>query len=39
LPHTEALAKEIFSLPMYPSLSPALQDKVIGALHTVLAAA
>jgi aminotransferase EvaB len=38
LPHTEALAKEIFSLPMYPSLTPALQDKVIGALHTVLAA-
>ncbi|QKW08011.1 DegT/DnrJ/EryC1/StrS family aminotransferase [Streptomyces sp. NA04227] len=38
LPHTEALAKEIFSLPMYPSLPESLQDKVIGALRTVLAA-
>ncbi|AZK96229.1 MULTISPECIES: DegT/DnrJ/EryC1/StrS family aminotransferase [Streptomyces] len=38
LPVTEAVADEIFSLPMYPSLDPAVQDKVIGALHDVLAA-
>ncbi|MFG2231662.1 DegT/DnrJ/EryC1/StrS family aminotransferase [Streptomyces sp. NPDC048723] len=38
LPVTEALAERIFSLPMYPSLSPALQDKVIGALREVLRA-
>ncbi|MEI5527685.1 DegT/DnrJ/EryC1/StrS family aminotransferase [Streptomyces brasiliscabiei] len=36
LPVTEALAGEIFSLPMYPSLSPDLQDKVIHALREVL---
>ncbi|MEE1943107.1 DegT/DnrJ/EryC1/StrS family aminotransferase [Streptomyces sp. TRM 70361] len=36
LPVTEALADEIFSLPMYPSLSEEQQDKVIAALHEVL---
>lgn len=36
LPVTEALAGEIFSLPMYPSLSPDLQDKVIHAVREVL---
>ncbi|MCO1574622.1 DegT/DnrJ/EryC1/StrS family aminotransferase [Crossiella sp. SN42] len=37
LPVTEALAEEIFSLPMYPSLARNEQDRVIDALHTVLA--
>ncbi|MTE21817.1 aminotransferase class V-fold PLP-dependent enzyme [Streptomyces sp. TRM43335] len=37
LPVTEALAREIFSLPMYPSLSPDVQDEVVSALRTVLA--
>jgi aminotransferase EvaB len=37
LPVTEAMAEEIFSLPMYPSLPPATQDKVIAALRRVLA--
>jgi aminotransferase EvaB len=37
LPVTEALADEIFSLPMYPSLSSADQDKVIDALLSTLA--
>jgi aminotransferase EvaB len=37
LPVTEALAHEIFSLPMYPSLSEDLQDKVIHAIRQVLA--
>ncbi|MEZ3182550.1 DegT/DnrJ/EryC1/StrS family aminotransferase [Streptomyces pimonensis] len=37
LPVTEALAREIFSLPMYPSLPKDTQDKVISALHEVLA--
>ncbi len=36
LPVTEALADEIFSLPMYPSLAPADQDRVIEALREVL---
>ncbi|MDI9884722.1 DegT/DnrJ/EryC1/StrS family aminotransferase [Streptomyces sp. HNM0645] len=36
LPVTEALAGEIFSLPMYPSLAPDLQDKVIHAVREVL---
>ncbi|UED87204.1 DegT/DnrJ/EryC1/StrS family aminotransferase [Streptomyces profundus] len=36
LPVTERLAKEIFSLPMYPSLPTDTQDKVIGALRDVL---
>ncbi|GLZ36488.1 DegT/DnrJ/EryC1/StrS family aminotransferase [Actinokineospora sp. NBRC 105648] len=36
LPVTEALADEIFSLPMYSSLSEDLQDKVISALREVL---
>lgn len=36
LPVTERLAGEIFSLPMYPSLAPELQDKVIDALRDVL---
>ncbi|OUD04928.1 DegT/DnrJ/EryC1/StrS family aminotransferase [Streptomyces swartbergensis] len=38
LPVTERVADEIFSLPMYPSLAPGVQDKVIGALRDVLAA-
>ncbi|WP_116041258.1 DegT/DnrJ/EryC1/StrS family aminotransferase [Amycolatopsis palatopharyngis] len=36
LPVTESLAGQIFSLPMYPSLSEARQDKVINALREVL---
>ncbi|MDT9693693.1 DegT/DnrJ/EryC1/StrS family aminotransferase [Streptomyces sp. P9(2023)] len=38
LPVTERLAGEIFSLPMYPSLSESEQDRVISALREVLAA-
>ncbi|QGV77494.1 DegT/DnrJ/EryC1/StrS family aminotransferase [Streptomyces ficellus] len=38
LPVTERLAGEIFSLPMYPSLPPETQDRVIGALREVLTA-
>ncbi|MGH3939499.1 MAG: DegT/DnrJ/EryC1/StrS family aminotransferase [Pseudonocardiaceae bacterium] len=38
LPITERLAREIFSLPMYASLAPDIQDKVISALREVLAA-
>lgn len=37
LPVTEALAKEIFSLPMYPSLPADTQDRVIAAVREVLA--
>jgi len=37
LPVTERLAGEIFSLPMYPSLTVAEQDRVIGALRETLA--
>ncbi len=37
LPHTEAAAKEIFSLPMYPALTDAEQDQVCAALHEILA--
>ncbi|MFE8911818.1 DegT/DnrJ/EryC1/StrS family aminotransferase [Streptomyces globisporus] len=37
LPVTERLAREIFSLPMYPSLPEAVQDRVIAALREVLA--
>lgn len=37
LPVTESLAGQIFSLPMYPSLPPRTQDRVIGALREVLA--
>ncbi len=36
LPHTESAAKEIFSLPMYPELSYADQDKVCTALGEIL---
>ncbi len=36
LPVTERLAREIFSLPMYPSLRRDDQDKVISALREVL---
>ncbi|MBX7547940.1 DegT/DnrJ/EryC1/StrS family aminotransferase [Streptomyces sp. NPDC048665] len=36
LPVTEALAGEIFSLPMYPALPQDLQDKVVHALREVL---
>jgi aminotransferase EvaB len=38
LPVTEALADQIFSLPMYPSLPVDVQDRVIDALRDVLAA-
>nr|WP_206442502.1 DegT/DnrJ/EryC1/StrS family aminotransferase [Streptomyces boncukensis] len=37
LPVTEKLADEIFSLPMYPSLTESRQDEVAAALRTVLA--
>ncbi|MEU4711962.1 DegT/DnrJ/EryC1/StrS family aminotransferase [Nocardia salmonicida] len=37
LPVTEALAEQIFSLPMYPSLPLDVQEKVIHALREVLA--
>lgn len=36
LPHTEAAAKEIFSLPMYPSLTFEEQDYVIDTLKNIL---
>ena len=36
LPVTERLANEIFSLPMYPSLTAGVQDKVIDALRDAL---
>ncbi|MFI1809232.1 DegT/DnrJ/EryC1/StrS family aminotransferase [Streptomyces sp. NPDC020422] len=36
LPVTERLAGEIFSLPMYPSLAPDVQDRVVEALREVL---
>ena len=36
LPHTEAAAKEIFSLPMYPSLTEDAQLKTVAALRTTL---
>lgn len=36
LPHTERAADQIFSLPMYPSLAPADQDRVISELRRVL---
>ena len=38
LPETEQAAKEIFSLPMYPSLTDAEQDRVCDALHEILQA-
>ncbi|MFW5418963.1 DegT/DnrJ/EryC1/StrS family aminotransferase [Nocardiopsis sp. CNT-189] len=36
LPVTESLARRIFSLPMYPSLPEAVQDRVIASLREVL---
>ena len=36
LPVTERLARGIFSLPMYPSLAPEAQDRVVEALREVL---
>ncbi|GIH96806.1 DegT/DnrJ/EryC1/StrS family aminotransferase [Planobispora siamensis] len=36
LPVTEAAAREIFSLPMYPSLPAGLQEKIIVALRDLL---
>lgn len=36
LPLTEAAAKEVFSLPMYPALRDAEQDTVCTALHEIL---
>lgn len=38
LPHTEVAAQEIFSLPMYPSLTDEEQEIVCDALHQILAA-
>ncbi|MBI3047187.1 MAG: DegT/DnrJ/EryC1/StrS family aminotransferase [Acidobacteria bacterium] len=38
LPVTERIAREIFSLPMYPSLTDAEQDRVCEALREVVAA-
>ena len=37
LPVTERLAREIFSLPMYPSLPVSTQEKVIAALREFVA--
>lgn len=37
LPATEAAAREIFSLPLYPSLTDAEQDTAIAALRETLA--
>ena len=37
LPVTEELADQIFSLPMYPSLPEVDQERVIEAVHGVLA--
>lgn len=39
LPHTERAAKEIFSLPMYPTLTEAEQDAVCAALKDIVARA
>ena len=36
LPETERAVREILSLPMYPSLTDAEQDRVCGALHAIL---
>jgi len=36
LPHTEKAAREIFSLPMYPSLTDEEQEQVIAALCETL---
>jgi aminotransferase EvaB len=36
LPHTEAAAKEVFSLPMFPTLTDAEQDTVCDALLRIL---
>lgn len=36
LPVTERAAQEVFSLPMYPSLADAEQDRVCDALHEIL---
>jgi aminotransferase EvaB len=36
LPHTEKAAREIFNLPMYPTLSNEEQKSVISALHNIL---
>ena len=36
LPQTESAAKEIFSLPLYPTLTDAEQEKVCSALHEIL---
>jgi aminotransferase EvaB len=36
LPQTEAAMREIFSLPMYPTLAGEDQDRVCGALHKIL---
>ena len=37
LPETEKAAREIFSLPMYPALTDDQQQRVVDALHKVLA--
>jgi aminotransferase EvaB len=38
LPVAETLANEVFSLPMYPSLRPDVQDRVIDVLRSILEA-
>jgi len=38
LPHTEAAAREVFSLPMYPALQDGQQDRVCEALLEILRA-
>ena len=35
-PRTEAAAREIFSLPMYPSLTDSDQERVVAAVHEVM---
>ena len=35
-PHAEAACREVFSLPLYPTLSNAEQDRVIEVLHEIL---
>ena len=39
LPHTERAAREVLSLPLYPGLTDAQQDRVIEAIHSCRAEA
>lgn len=36
LPHTERLAREVFSLPMYPTLRPETQNEIIASLRAAV---